>query len=43
MFYKQIELNMKDAYAFASRIMACNMMSEDVTDGVETFINKRQT
>ncbi len=39
MFYKQIELNMKDAYAYASDIMACNMMSEDVTKGIESFIN----
>ena len=39
MFYKQIELNMKDAYAFAGDIMACNMMSDDVTKGIESFIN----
>ena len=39
MFYKQIELNMKDAYAFAGDIMACNMMSEDVTKGIESFMN----
>ena len=39
MFYKQIELNMKDAYAYAGDIMACNMMSEDVTKGIESFIN----
>ena len=39
MFYKQIELNIKDAYAYASDIMACNMMSEDVTKGIESFIN----
>ena len=42
MFYKQIELNIKDAYAFAGEIMACNMMAEDVTEGVDAFINKRQ-
>ena len=39
MFYKQLELNMKDAYEFASDIMACNMMSEDVTKGIESFMN----
>ena len=39
MFYKQLELNMKDAYDFASDIMACNMMSEDVTKGIESFMN----
>ena len=39
MFYKQIELNMKDAYAFAGDVMACNMMSEDVAKGIESFMN----
>jgi len=39
MFYKQIELNMKDAYAFAGDVMACNMMTEDVAKGIESFIN----
>ena len=33
---------MEDAYAFASEIMACNMMADDVTEGVDSFINKRQ-
>ena len=42
MFYKQLELNMKAAYAYAGEIMACNMMAEDVTEGVDAFINKRQ-
>ena len=39
MFYKQIELNMKDAYAYAGDIMACNMMADDVTKGIDSFIN----
>jgi len=42
MFYKQLELNMKDAYAYAGEIMACNMMAEDVTEGIDAFINNRQ-
>jgi len=42
MFYKQLESKMEDAYAFASEIMACNMMADDVTEGVDSFINKRQ-
>ena len=29
MFYKQLELGMEDAYAYASEIMACNMMAAD--------------
>ncbi len=40
MFYKQIELNMKEAYAFASETMACNMMSKDANKGIKSFINK---
>jgi len=32
---------MEDAYADAGEIMACNMMAEDVTEGVDAFINKR--
>ncbi|MDE0793630.1 MAG: enoyl-CoA hydratase [SAR324 cluster bacterium] len=42
MFYKQLEHKMEDAYAYAGEIMACNMMAEDVTEGVDAFINKRQ-
>ena len=40
MFYKQIELNIKEAYAFASETMACNMMSKDANKGIKSFINK---
>ena len=42
MFYKQLEKSMEEAYALAGEIMACNMMDEDVTEGVEAFINKRK-
>jgi enoyl-CoA hydratase/carnithine racemase len=42
MFYKQLEHKMEDAYAYAGEIMACNMMAQDVTEGVDAFINKRQ-
>ena len=42
MFYKQLETKMEDAYAYAGDIMACNMMAEDVSEGVDAFINKRQ-
>ena len=41
MFYKQLEKNMEDAYAFAGEIMACNMMAEDVNEGIEAFVKKR--
>ena len=42
MFYKQLEHKMEDAYAYAGAIMAYNMMAEDVSEGVNAFINKRQ-
>ena len=41
MFYKQLENKMEDAYAYAGEIMACNMMADDVSEGVDAFINKR--
>ena len=41
MFYKQLERNMEDAYSYASRIMACNMMTDEVTKGVKSFIDKK--
>jgi len=41
MFYEQLEKNMEDAYAFAGEIMACNMMAEDVNEGIDAFVRKR--
>lgn len=41
MFYKQLESKMEEAYGYAADIMACNMMAEDVSEGVDAFINKR--
>ena len=42
MFYKQIEHNLEEAYEYAAKIMAKNMMSEDVKVGIDTFFKKRQ-
>lgn len=41
MFYTQVEKSVKEAYAFASEVMAGNMMSEDAREGVDAFIGKR--
>jgi len=41
MFYKQLEMGMADAYAYASEVMACNMMAEDAGEGIDAFIEKR--
>jgi enoyl-CoA hydratase/carnithine racemase len=41
MFYKQIEMGMEAAYEYASEVMACNMMAEDVGEGIDAFAQKR--
>lgn len=41
MFYKQLEMGMEEAYAYASEIMACNMMTADAGEGIDAFIEKR--
>ena len=41
MFYKQIEMGMGAAYEYASEVMACNMMAEDVGEGIDAFTQKR--
>lgn len=39
-FYEQAELPLEDAYAFAGRVMAENMMMRDAENGIGAFINK---
>lgn len=41
LFYKQLELGLTDAYDLAGRTMACNMMADDVAEGIDAFIEKR--
>ncbi|MEO8158514.1 MAG: enoyl-CoA hydratase [Betaproteobacteria bacterium] len=41
MFYKQIEMGMGAAYQYAAEVMACNMMAEDVGEGIDAFMQKR--
>ncbi|NKB57560.1 MAG: enoyl-CoA hydratase [Alphaproteobacteria bacterium] len=40
-FYKQLELGVEDAYAYASEVMVQNMMAEDAEEGMGAFIEKR--
>jgi len=40
MFYKQLERNMEDAYTYAARIMATNMMEDEVEEKINFFIKK---
>ncbi len=41
MFYRQIEMGIGAAYNFAAETMACNMMAEDVGEGIDAFAQKR--
>jgi enoyl-CoA hydratase/carnithine racemase len=41
MFYKQMEMGMDGAYQYAAEVMACNMMADDVGEGIDAFIAKR--
>lgn len=41
MFYKQLEMDVQAAYQYASEIMACNMMADDVGEGIDAFMGKR--
>ena len=42
MFYKQLSMNIEDAYDYASEVMTGNMMADDVGEGIDAFIEKRQ-
>ncbi|MEQ8653606.1 MAG: enoyl-CoA hydratase [Kiloniellales bacterium] len=41
MVYTQLEKGMEAAYDYAAEVMACNMMAEDVGEGIDAFIEKR--
>ncbi|MCE9664751.1 enoyl-CoA hydratase [Halomonas sp. M5N1S17] len=41
MFQRQLQMPLQEAYAFAGDTMACNMMAEDVAEGIDAFIEKR--
>ncbi len=41
MFYKQLEMGLEGAYAYAAETMACNMMAEDAGEGIDAFMQKR--
>jgi enoyl-CoA hydratase/carnithine racemase len=42
MFYKQLSMDLADAYAYASERMACNMDTHDAREGIDAFIQKRK-
>jgi enoyl-CoA hydratase/carnithine racemase len=41
-FYRQAELPLAEAYAYASEVMALNMMTRDANEGICAFIEKRK-
>ena len=40
-FQKQLEMDMEQAYSFASEVMARNMMEHDAQEGIDAFLSKR--
>ena len=41
-FYKQLEMPLKKAYAYTSKMMTLNMMARDAKEGISAFIEKRK-
>lgn len=41
MFYRQIDQQLEAAYEYACEVMAENMMADDVSEGIDAFIQKR--
>lgn len=42
MFYRQRQMALSDAYAYAGDVMARNMMEEDACEGIDAFLEKRR-
>jgi len=40
-FYRQREMRLEEAYAYASQVMVENMMARDAAEGIGAFIEKR--
>ncbi len=40
-YYRQLDLNIEDAYAYASKTMTRNMLARDAEEGIDAFIEKR--
>jgi len=41
-FYKQLEMPLREAYAYTSRMMTKNMMAMDAKEGIAAFLEKRR-
>ena len=40
-FYQQLEMSLEDAYDYAGKIMAENMMFQDAEAGIGAFVTKQ--
>lgn len=40
-FYRQIEMDLEQAYSYASEVMTSNMLARDAEEGIDAFIEKR--
>jgi enoyl-CoA hydratase/carnithine racemase len=40
-FYRQIDMNLADAYRYANQVMVENMMARDAEEGISAFVEKR--
>jgi len=40
-FYRQLDMPLADAYAYASTVMTTNMMARDAEEGIDAFLQKR--
>jgi enoyl-CoA hydratase/carnithine racemase len=41
-FYRQLEMSLGDAYAYASEVMVRNMLARDAAEGIDAFLEKRE-
>ena len=41
-FYKQLEMPLRKAYAYTSKMMTQNMMAMDAKEGISAFLEKRK-
>ena len=41
-FYRQLEMNLADAYRYTAEVMTENMMARDAEEGIGAFIEKRE-
>ena len=41
-FYNQLEMPLRKAYAYTSKMMTVNMMAMDAKEGISAFLEKRK-